>query len=186
MSPIIGVIDSAKTGNLVTGAYESISTQLLGSAQSSVTFSSIPQTYKHLQLRFTAQATGTPGGSFQMYMNGDTSGNYAAHWLYANGTNFLSGGTNTATAVAFGLGLQQTGYPGVGVMDILDYTSTNKYKTTRTFSAVDPNGSGGIVLYNTSFLNTANGLSALNSITIFAQSANIAANSIFALYGIKG
>jgi hypothetical protein len=51
--PILGIIASAITGNLVTTSYESIETVTVGSGGSAtvLTFSSIPATYTHLQIR---------------------------------------------------------------------------------------------------------------------------------------
>jgi hypothetical protein len=50
--PILGIIASAITGNLVTTSYESIETVTVGSGGSAtVTFSSIPATYTHLQIK---------------------------------------------------------------------------------------------------------------------------------------
>jgi hypothetical protein len=72
---------------------------------------------------------------------------------------------------------------GVAVCDILDYTNTNKYKTVRSLSGHDQNGSGYVTLMSGSWRNTA----AITSITILRDSggANLTQYSQFALYGIK-
>jgi hypothetical protein len=49
--PILGILASAITGNLVTSSYESIATFNITTSTPSVTFSSIPQTFTHLQIR---------------------------------------------------------------------------------------------------------------------------------------
>ena len=61
--PILGVIDSAKTGNL--SSYESIQTITVGSGgASTIVFSSIPSTYAHLQIRALNITTATTRSSF--------------------------------------------------------------------------------------------------------------------------
>ena len=50
--PLMGIIDSAKTGNLDTSAYFPIATTTLTTTTASVTFSSIPTTYTHFYLLF--------------------------------------------------------------------------------------------------------------------------------------
>jgi hypothetical protein len=181
--PILGVIASSYIAPVA--AFESIQT-FSGSA-SSITFSSIPQTYKHLQIRITMQATATFGGSVQLLINGDSSGNYSNHFLYGTGSGAgISAGAVTSTSLTIGLGLQQSGVNGVVITDILDYTSTNKYKVVRSLGGVDNNSTGGLVVFQSGALYNANGLSAISSLTVFPQSASFAANCSFALYGIKG
>ena len=50
--PILGIIASSQQGGISSTAYESIATVTLGSAASTINFSSIPSRYQHLQLRF--------------------------------------------------------------------------------------------------------------------------------------
>jgi len=120
-------------------AYELISTQLVATAVASVTFSSIPQTYKHLELRWVARTTypdSFDSSSIIMQINGITSGVYANHNLFATGTTVNSEGsaftttcnlgdttTNFATANAF----------GSGVVDFLDYANASKNTTLTSF-----------------------------------------------------
>jgi hypothetical protein len=53
MTPILGIMASQISGHLETGAYESISTVTVGGGGSAtITFSSIPGTYTHLQVMF--------------------------------------------------------------------------------------------------------------------------------------
>jgi hypothetical protein len=70
------------------------------------------------------------------------------------------------------------------IFSILDYTSTTKNKTIRGMLAQEYNGPGGnITLISGAFYNT----DAITQIDIIPNtSAFFAANSQFALYGIKG
>jgi len=167
--------------------YESIATAT-PSGSSTFTFSSIPSTYQHLQIRYTARDARAIGiNSFNMQFNSDTGSNYMrGHILYGDGA------TAAASALSTSFTSIQAGYEaaasaaantfGVGVIDILDYDNTNKYKTTRTFAGTDLNGSGEIDLMSGLWMSTT----AITSITLtVATGANWATNSTFALYGIK-
>lgn len=169
-------------------SYESIATQTVGAGgASSITFSSIPSTYKHLQIRWMAQHTGAvTDTSMAVQLNADSGSNYTQHRMYATGGG---GAAISATSTTF-MRSDRINSPasassifGVGVIDLLDYTSTNKNKTIRSFGGTDSNGSGFISFGSGLWLSTAS----VNSITLFgADAGNLAQNSHFALYGIKG
>lgn len=191
MSPILGVIASARSAAPAPNSYESIATYTVGaSSVASYTFSSIPQTYKNLQLRVISRSDRavTAEGTW-FYPNGDTTTtNYARHVLggdgvsaFASATVPTSGGTGTIYTPAASA-LSNTF--GVGIVDILDYTSTNKYKTFRTLTGLDTNSSNSeIRLVSGLWLST----SAVTSIKIDTQGGgNFVQYTQFALYGIKG
>jgi hypothetical protein len=194
--PILGIMASANQSQYIsTNSYESISTTTLGSATSTITFSSIPSTYKHLQLRHIARNTNSStNGNMFIQLNGDTGSNYAWHRFEGYGTGISAGGTGSATAFAVG-GLMTGGNSiassfGVGVLDIIDYSNTNKNKTMRTLTGYDNNGNGspgndqGYINFNSSVWMST---SAVNTITITINGGgNFAQYSQFALYGIKG
>ena len=70
-----------KTGVLIQGAYESIATFTGNGTASSYTFSSIPQTYKSLQLRIfgSSSAAGTDFRHTSIRFNSDSGSNYVKH-----------------------------------------------------------------------------------------------------------
>ena len=68
------------------------------------------------------------------------------------------------------------------VIDILDYTDTNKYTTTRNYCSFDRNGQGSFYFNSGHWRNT----SAVTTVRLFAGNNNMAQYSSFALYGIKG
>jgi hypothetical protein len=179
------------------GDYESIATTTVGSGGvSSVTFSSIPATYKHLQVRWMARSssTGTDRASVALSYNGDTGSNYVAHYLLGDGASAASGnpaGSGAANNYTGGIscitaGLATASIFGVGIIDILDYANTNKYKTSRSLTGQDQNSSNGRVqLVSGLWLST----SAITSITLQVNTeftSNFTQYSSFALYGIKG
>ena len=162
--------------------FDSISTVTVGAGgTSSITFSSIPSTYTHLQLRFSLLDGGGNGINFRV--NSDTGANYSQHALGGNGsttTSQGSGGTNSYSVAGYAVGTVAT-YPNVGIIDIFDYANTNKYKTSRSLFGADKNAASGSVEYSSGvWVNTA----AINSINLFTG-ATINQYSSFALYGIK-
>jgi hypothetical protein len=187
--PILGIYASQISGHLFapSGAYDSIATVTVGAGgTSTVTFSSIPSTYQHLQIRFLARGTASADDIYgALTFNGVGGTAYAAHELDGNGStvgaqaftsrgdaiiNFINGANRTS------------GVFTAGVMDILDYANTNKNKTIRHLVGYDNNGSGNMTFQSGLFANT----SAISSATIGASSGNFAQYSSFALYGIKG
>jgi hypothetical protein len=160
--------------------FDSIATVTPYTTTTTVVFSSIPSTYRHLQLRATAASAAA--ANMVIRLNGDTGTNYSWHFLEGNGATTSAGGsvsngymlgpvtTNTASA-----------YTGI-IIDILDYKDTNKNTTVRTLSGVDLNGSSTwLNMFSGAWFNTA----AVNSISITVSGTTFAANSHWALYGIK-
>ena len=169
----------------VPPAFESIAT-ISGSGVSTITFSSIPSTYKHLQIR--AMALLSDGSNLAMRFNGDTASNYVMHYLMGNGANASASSSGGAAAQISNVCMtnNSTTYPGVSIMDIIDYASTTKNKTLRHFTGTEDNNTIGyqsIRLGSGLWMNT----SAITSITIFnTSSTNGGTNTVFSLYGIKG
>ena len=185
MSILPGIYASQITGHLSTNSYESIQTVTVGSGgQSSISFSSIPSTYKHLQLRYITNNT-SAAYYVLLRFNSDSGTNYASHQLTGNGTTASAGGTasNTLIELPRNSGTYSSSIMSTGVVDILDYLNTSKYKTVRSLGGYDTNGNGQAVDFNSGvWMNTG----AITSITLSAVGGNYNTNSQFALYGIKG
>lgn len=167
----------------VASSYESIATTVVGStSQSSITFTSIPGTYTHLQLRYFSQNAAADTTVFRV--NSDSGNNYALHVLNGDGANISSGATATYSYGSFGITAGGTANVfATGIVDFLDYANTNKYKTIRSLSGRDYNGSGNIQFRSSLWQST----SAITSITVTTDSNhNFNQYSHFALYGIKG
>ena len=194
---VISIKNKTKSGSLLNGNapyiptdFESIETVTVGlGGAGTVTFSSIPSTYSHLQVRYIARSNrGDVQDIIRFRFNSDSGSNYAYHWLRGDGGTADAGnGTSTAspwTAIIAGNNAAANIF-GTGVTDILDYTSTNKNKTLRTLSGVDTNNADGrIVMFSNLWFATP---AAINSIEI-APNYGTSFNqySSFALYGIKG
>ena len=189
--PILGIIASSKSVSL-PGTYESIATVTVGGGGSAtVEFTSIPATYKHLQVRCFAQTNrGTYGGdAAKIQFNSDTSANYTYHTLRGNGSSASSSNeVNLAYGYSVDTGTGVSSTFGAAVIDILDYLDTNKNKTIRTLTGNDINGTiagyGGTVTFiSVLWKNT----SAITSIKFTPESGSqFNQYSSFALYGIKG
>lgn len=198
--PIIGTIASSiRTG--AVASYESIQTvPVTTNGTTVVTFSNIPSTFQHLQIR----GIGRSSFNYSPYdidnclikFNGDgvsVGTNYGYHFLGGSGTNPLAtGGAYNNSNNHFGVmsfSNAQANSFGALILDIYDYANTNKAKTYMTMSGVDFNGnqSGqnqrGAILYYSGLWNNTN---AISSISLFlGTSQTWAANSHFALYGIR-
>jgi hypothetical protein len=163
--------------------YELISTTILGSSAASVTFSSIPNTFRHLQLRITLRdtfATEQIGASMQF--NGDTGSNYAYHFLKGNGgtvTSSSAAGYDRLDILRTSGSNATSGIYMPQIIDILDYASTSKNKTARVLTGGDTTNVKYIGLHSGLWISTA----AINSINIYSQT--LATGSRFSLYGLK-
>jgi len=184
---MIGAITAGLFGTGVaasTNSYESIATVTVGaSGTSTVSFTGIASTWKHLQLRYLA-VTPSGGNVLLQVGNGspDTGSNYSRHQLYGDGSSAGSTATTSTTAMATGYLPGTSSYPGSGVVDLLDYANGNKYKTLRSLGGGDQNGAGGYIsLWSGVWMNTA----AITDIKITCA-GTINQYSSFALYGIKG
>jgi hypothetical protein len=185
MAPILGIWASGASAAAAVGDYESIATTTVGAGGvSSVTFSSIPSTYQHLQLRMLVRNTSTSNG-YNARFNSDTGSNYVRHYLIGTGSSAVAAANFPATSMVLSdaaVSTSGTGVFGVSVCDVLDYQNANKNKVIRTLGGFDNNGGGGIILLSGLWLNTA----AVNRIDLIPDAGNFAEYSSFALYGIKG
>ena len=184
---ILGIIASSKL-TAVVGDYESIATVSVGGGGSlTITFSSIPSDYTHLQVRGLMR-TDRASTTDYLYIrfNSDTGSNYAYHRLNGNGSSAGADASSSTTAIIFdraGAASATSGIFGGFVMDILDYDNTNKYKVTRSLGGVDTNGGGEIHIESGLWQNT----DAITTIDITSGTGSTFQQySHFALYGIKG
>lgn len=176
------------------GVYESIASVTVGAGGSAtISFTSIPATYKHLQVRGIAKTNDTADDRQHIFarFNSDTGNNFSRHLLFGNGSSVTYDyGTSTTARLGSPTISNFSSYANMFtayVIDILDYTDTNKYTTVRVlggFSTNDAtaNAFSTIALSSFAWLNTA----AITSIQFQPASNNFVQYSEFALYGIKG
>jgi len=200
MAPILGIYASQISGHLFapSGAYDSIATTTVGAGgSSSISFTSIPSTYTHLQVRGIGRTDRADYNIDDCFIrfNSDTGSNYASHRLNGDffpGTVARAAAYTSQTGVTNGLLMAGASAPasvfGAGVFDILDYANTNKYKTYRALTGTDTNGAvagiNGFVALTSGLWQSTN---AITSISITPGAGTIFTQySTFALYGIKG
>ena len=176
-------------------AFESIATQEVTTTANSITFSAIPNTFTHLQIRGISSGTRNDYriSEFGTTFNGDSGNNYSASDFYGNGTGaalqptVLTSVSNIRLAPGTqGANAGGTARFGAVIIDILDYANTNKYKVFRANSGVDVVGSynglnGRLGMTGGTWLNT----SAITSITLTCNLPPFIQYTKFALYGIK-
>jgi len=192
VSPILGIYASQISGHLFapSGAYDSIATTTVGAGgAASITFSSIPSTYTHLQVRGICRSTAAQSffGLRLRVGNGsvDTGSNYSTHLLYGDGSSAISQGYASTSETYMGTGPAANDTAntfGVAVFDFLEYANTNIYKTVRVLEGVDTNGAGYVHLNSAGWRST----SAINTVSLYPSGGNFAQYSSFALYGIRG
>ena len=153
-------------------------------------FTNIPQNFTHLQIRCYSRGTRSgfaAGDVSYIRFNGDVANNYNSHWLSGNGsaaTSSFNSNTNFMYLVdnAIPDGSTLANVFGIQILDILDYSNTNKNTTVRLLSGWDASGSGVVSLASGAWRNTA----AVTSIQgVFPASSNPAAGSRYDLYGIS-
>jgi len=185
---VLGTVGSQNTKSFAS-SFDSIATLSGTGSSDSITFSSIPDGYTHLQIRgiATVNYASVDFGTLGIRFNGDTGTNYSRHIMrgfYSGATAYSQGGNVvSSTYNEAGMAYLTVGsvYTGVSIIEILDYANTNKNKTVRGLSGSYWTTSGAVQLGSGVWRNTA----AVTSVTIFGSNGNFGTNSTFALYGIK-
>jgi hypothetical protein len=164
-----------------TPTYTPLANLTLSSAQSSVTFASLPTSgYRDLVISMNVNTTAT-GTSLVWYrLNGDSGANYYRQEMRANSSSQTASG-DTQQSVGFigtmnGTTIGSNRYTPIN-LNWLDYRQTDKHKNVLgRFS-----GANAIV---GAFISRWQNTSAITSILIQADSGSFGAGSTFALYGI--
>ena len=171
-------------------AYESIETVTLTGTQSTVSFTSIPTTFKHLQVRWIGRGSfnGLSAGQ-KVNFNSDTGNNYSGHLWRGDGTTDFADQGSTIPAANFlpriACATSQANIFGAFIMDILDYSNTNKYKTVTCIGGNDQSNTGEQDTRVASQVWRSN--SAITSMVFQpTDGGGYVQYTKFALYGIKG
>lgn len=162
----------------MAATYEPIATTTLGSAASSITFSTIPATYTDLRIAFVP-AGGSGANSVFVQFNSDTGTNYSRTALYGDGATATSARNTTQTRITYAAAMQAT-YPEFFSLDVFSYAGST-YKTCLGTQSSDANGSG----YTASIVGLWRSTSAITSLSLNNNGGNFATGSIATLYGIK-
>ena len=172
------------------GAFVPIASATGTGSSDTIIFTSIPQTYQHLQLRCIQRGTGSVASliSYKISFNSVGGTSYDFHELTGNGSTVSAAGFTNDSGISVrsivDRGLILSDAMTASVIDIHDYASTIKNKTVRWFAGIDTNNAsyGKINIGSGLFRDTT----AISSITITNGGINLSTSSTFALYGIKG
>jgi hypothetical protein len=183
----LGILAVAGAGAAAGGsAYDLLETTLITTTTASVTFSNLNNysDYKHLQIRAVMQDNATTNlNRMDLQFNSDTGANYTYHYVNGNGSTVSSSAGTSQNKLQFFDVINGTGDTsrfGVAILDILDFSNTNKNTTVRCIGGGISSSENDISLGSGLWLNTA----AVTSISIFGA-FSYTANSRFSLYGVK-
>jgi len=166
-----------------TNTYVALDKITVGTAVSSVTFSSIPAGYTDLQIVSVVRCSNAgQSDTLAMRLNGDSAGNYSWTLLRGDGStaSSLRSSNTTYLGIAEVIGAAQTaGIFNVVTTNLMNYSNTTTNKTAISRSSVSANY--GAEAWATMWRNTA----AVTSINLsMVNGSNIVAGSTFSLYGI--
>lgn len=153
--------------------YTPIASVTLSSAQSSVTFSGIPQTYTDLVL-VVAGVTSSGTEAVAVQCNSDTGSNYSRTVLLGNGTTASS--TRASSQTSAGLGVLDSATQGNTIYHFMNYSNSTTYKTFIARGNVSSEQARAAVgLWRST--------SAITSITVLVGTS-FASGTTFNLYGV--
>ena len=157
----------------------------LGSAASSVTFSSIPAT--HTDLVLITAVPGFTGGNnsrgYRFELNGDTASNYSSTQLNNSTTTVVSSRETSQTRGRIGFLSETTNDVSNGIAHFMNYSNTTTFKTVlgRT-SNMSTNGDANVFLGVSLWRATP---AAIVTIKLtLSDNSNFPIGSTFNLYGI--
>lgn len=166
-----------------TATYEPIATTTLGSAASSITFSSIPVTYS--DLRLVLVATAASNVSCCLRINGLTSSIYTNNSIRVagSGPTEASGSQTVDTTIYLGTNSSlNTTIPTMWTMDFIHYLGTNGHKMFAYTITADKDGAtSGSMERGIGRCATT---SAVSSISVYPNGANFNSGTTATLYGI--
>jgi len=155
--------------------YTPIASTTLGSAQTSVTFSSISG---YTDVVIVASVKATSGGNLRMRFNGDSGGNYSSTWFGADSGSTGSGRTSNETYIRVdSYGYIETTQFNPHIINVMNYANTTTNKTALTRDGSPASGIDAMVGL---WRNTA----AITSIELYASAGQMATGSTFTIYGI--
>lgn len=158
----------------MAATYTPIASITLGAATSSVTFSSIPQTYTDLIVIFNGRTDGDENTNLQF--NSDTTNNYSVTALYGNGSTVTSNRQSNTGSIGLGGISSGSDEQGTVIVQIMNYANTTTNKTVISRAN------------NSTYVQLRVGMrrstEAVSAMTIRADSTTFLSGTTFNLYGI--
>ena len=163
-----------------TPTYTALATVTLASASSSVTFSSIPATYRDLVIITNQTMVSGSGYDTSLRFNADSGSNYSNIYALGTGSGSPISGVQSLTFADCGFMNSFVSNPFNRIINIMDYSATDKHKTLIS-RASNPGSGEQVSMYANRWANTA----AITSVQVFSGSGNsYAIGSTFSLYGV--
>ena len=165
--------------------YEPIATTTLGSAASSITFTSIASSWTDLRLVAVLSNNGAGGDSLYITCNGDAVGAtslYSETRLRGDGSTASSARSTSASIwgnSAISLPNTATGKL-FATLDLFSYAGSTNKTALGTYND-DRNGSGSVFRY----VHLRSATTAISSLTLYCGSYSFDVGSTATLYGIK-
>jgi hypothetical protein len=162
-----------------TSTYKALATVTLGSSAATVTFGSIPATYRDLVVVLSGGIVGVSDTNIFVAYNSDTTNaNYRA--VQMSGTGSATDGAAISSTLA-----RILNYYGYATQDlntniiiqILDYSATDKHKTYLSRANNAGNGTAALV-------GRWGNTSAITTVEISSQAGSIRTGTTISLYGI--
>jgi hypothetical protein len=150
--------------------YEPIATNTLGSASSTVSFTSIPSTYTDLVLVIGGAASNAQG--MFLYFNNDTAANYSRTYVYGTGSSAISDRVGDHKVLEIGTAISTL------TASVMNYSNTTTFKTTLTRG-------GSAANLTIAEVGTWRSTAAINRIDVTTGTGTMNTGTVLTLYGIK-
>lgn len=187
---LLGILNSQAAGGGGEAAFDLLETTILSSTATDVSFTGLDSytDYKHLQVRVVAGVANITSNNvthLDLRFNSDTSNNYKMHAIQGAGSSIFSDAAINETYIRHYdcLPYLNSGLFGGAIIDILDFSSTDKYTTTRAIRGGIGPTENEVGLVSGLWVNTA----AVTDITLKTYNASypFKSQSRFSLYGVK-
>jgi hypothetical protein len=157
---------------MATPTYTALATLTASGGETSVTFSSIPATYRDLILVWNGTASGNQ--TVLVRFNSDSGSNYSYVYAYGDGSSKASG-SGTGTSITQNYLFTN---PTVSILQIMDYSATDKHKTVISRWNTAQNA---LQMNAERWANTA----AITTVECSLGAGSINSGTTFSLYGIE-
>lgn len=184
---LLGILNSQVEAAGGAGSYDLLETTLISTNTASVTFSNLGSysNYKHLQIRATVR-NDQSANSLRLQFNSDTGSNYSRHYIQGNGSTVPAFGASSQSFIECGFMANSgntTNAFGANIVDILDFSNTNKNTTVRAIGGnAQQAGFNTVVRLNSGAWYNTN---AVTSMLIYPSADFFISGSRFSLYGVK-
>lgn len=160
-------------------------TVVAGSAVASITFSSIPATYRHLMIEFAGATSDAAIQVLRLRFNSDATASIYTSQLHAAFGATIDRDSETTTSMRIGFAAKDgdASYQSSAVIQIPNYANSSFYKTAS--SAFTDSQSTGPTVKAGVFSGAWRSAAAITSVTLFATAGNLKIGTVATLYGLK-